>query len=315
MRKKKQNWWQRRTSDVTNFFSGFDFDRYVTLGSGVAISVMAAWYSIVGLAAIFPGAALSIMFMGSALEAGKVVAASYLFRNWKKLAWFFRIYLISAVMILMVITSIGIFGYLSKSHIEQNSNIEVAQGRVERINRSITRVQTQIDQKERELEQINAAIESMVAESFASRAVETQARQQPRIDRINTEIDNLESQIETLEEERAPYDTQIRNIETEVGPIRYVAELIYGESNPSLLERAVQYMIIFLVLVFDPLAITLIMLATRHKEDFEVRSNYDDEADQWLGKTKPKRGRKSNAVDLRSGKDLNIEINPLEKLR
>ena len=314
MARKKKKWYSSSIENVKKFFRGFNFDRYVTLVSGVAISIMAAWYSIVGLAAIFSGAAFSIMLMGAALEAGKVVAASYLFRNWGKLNYFFRGYLIAAVTVLMAITSMGIFGYLSKAHIEQSVNISYAQERADRINRSIERIQDRILQKERELEQVNAAIDSMINSNFASRAITTQERQTERIETINSEIENFESQIIILEEERAPFDQQIRSIEREVGPIRYVAELLFGESNKELLERAVQYMIIFLVLVFDPLAIILIMLATRHQEDYIVKTDYENEAKEWMNLS-PRRRIRSNAVatDGKTWKDTNVEV--IERLR
>jgi uncharacterized small protein (DUF1192 family) len=223
---------------------------------------MSAFYSIVGLAAIFSGASTAIYLMGTTLEIGKVVTASYLHRNWEKINVLMRVYFASAVIVLMAITSMGTFGYLSKAHIEHTSGNQVSQMKIDRINRQIASEQKDIERAEASLNQMDAAVESMIERDYATSGLRARNSQKEERLILQNSIRESEKRIDELLDERAPYDAQIQSIELEVGPIRYVAEMIYGESNTELLEKSVRWMIIFLVLVFDPLAVMLILVAT-----------------------------------------------------
>ncbi|NBR24327.1 MAG: hypothetical protein EBU08_11270, partial [Micrococcales bacterium] len=247
---------------TTKKITSLGVDRILALISGIAISVMSAFYSIVGLAAIFSGATTAIYLMGTTLEIGKVVTASYLHRNWSNIPVLMRAYFVSAVVVLMAITSMGTFGYLSKAHIEHTSGTEVSQIKIERINRQIASEQKDIDRAEANLAQLDAAVDSMISRDFANSGLRARAAQQEERAALEKAIKEAETKIDALTDERIPYDAQIKSLELEVGPIRYVAELIYGESNTQLLEKSVRWMIIFLVLVFDPLAIMLILVGT-----------------------------------------------------
>lgn len=259
-------------------------DRFIALLAGIAISIMSAFYSIVGLAAIFSGAQVAIYMMGSVLEIGKIVTASYLHRNWANIPILMRSYFIGAVLVLMAITSMGTFGYLSKAHIEHTSGNQVAEMKIDRIDREIALERKDIDRANIQLNQLDAAVNSMIERNLANTGLRALEGQEAKREELLGEIRQSEDKISALMEEKAPYDAKIKNIELEVGPIRYVAELIYGESNAELLEKSVRWMIIFLVLVFDPLAMGLILVGTsKDKPKPETQSNkYDREAREWM---------------------------------
>lgn len=303
-------------SDTIATVRGLDYDRIFPLVAGIFISVMSAYYSVIGLAAIFSGSADAVMVMGTALEIGKIITASYLYRNWQKLNILLKSYFLGAVVILMAITSMGTFGYLSKAHIEQSFVSGGTQASVDRINRQIARENTEITRAETALAQLDAAVNSMIGQDYATRGLTVRRSQIEERTALNATIDTAEEKIESLEEELAPYQTEIRRLEQEVGPIRYVAELIYGESNTTLLDKAVRWMIILLVFVFDPLAVLLIMVSTRGDGSTSFRlepraKEYEKDEQNWLKHLNPitqtRRVKMAKANDLKPW-DTTIEI-------
>jgi len=372
----------------------------------LGISAIAAFYSIVGLMAIFAAAAVPIIVMGGALEIGKIATTVWLHQNWQRAPKAFKYYLVPAVAILMFITSMGIFGFLSKAHIEQTSLSDEQQAEISQLQEKVMRSEAkiarwnteilrltkgvdirtdnlvekdgdalntiyaqidkekanaradadkQIDLQNKRLEQAaqrkasdieaaqkrkeqdiqvvqdrfknsfsKAKMDEAIAEinkieleavktaknnelsvaSAAQREIkaindrlnqrlkEIDAKYKPQLDGINNRIKSLRSQtevktgnvdkrvdelegfidaeqleIDKINEESAVYEKEYRKLEAEVGPIKYVAALIYGD-NPdvNMLERAVRWVIILLVVVFDPLALTLILAATKSFE-------------------------------------------------
>lgn len=280
--------------------SKINFDRYLALFAGITISIISAWYSIIGLTAIFAGAFWSIVIMGAALELGKIITAAYLYRNWNSIPGLMRAYFTLAVVVLMLITSMGTFGYLSKAHIEQASNSGNTEARIERIDQSIERENLRIQRAQQNISQLDSAINSMISNDFATRGLQARAKQQAERDALSAEISNAEANIDALLDEKAPLNEEVRNFQREVGPIRYVAELMYGASDEALLERSVRWIIIILVLVFDPLAVLLIMTTTK-KEEISPSEKYDAEAREWFQQN-------ANAVDGRNWKDMDVVI-------
>jgi len=278
--------------------SKINFDRYLALFAGITISIISAWYSIIGLTAIFAGAFWSIVIMGAALELGKIITAAYLYRNWNSIPGLMRTYFTLAVVVLMLITSMGTFGYLSKAHIEQASNSGNTEARIERIDQSIEREKLRIQRAEENISQLDSAINSMISNDFATRGLQARATQQAERDALSAEISNAEANIDALLDEKAPLNEEVRHFEREVGPIRYVAELMYGASDEALLERSVRWIIIILVLVFDPLAVLLIMTTTKKEE---ISPSEDAEAREWFQQN-------ANAVDGRNWKDMDVVI-------
>jgi hypothetical protein len=239
------------------------FLSYFTLFVALSLSVIAAWYSIVGLTAIFAAAVVPIIIMGGALEVAKITATVWLHEHWNRARWLMRLYLTSAVIILMIITSMGIFGFLSRAHIEQSAPIGDTAAQIEIIDEKIAIEQEVIEQYRRDLAILNQQIERFSELGAVSRGVNARAAQQAEREKIFAQIESSQQTITELRQQRAPLTADIRKIETEVGPIKYIAALIYGDNpDQNLLEKAVRWMIILLVAVFDPLAIMLVLAAT-----------------------------------------------------
>jgi hypothetical protein len=239
---------------------------YLALFTALIISGVAAFYSIVGLTAIFAAAFWPIVVMGTVLELGKIVASVWLKRYWDDVGWQLRSYLTFAVAVLMLITSMGIFGFLSRAHLEQGVPTSEVSARLEILDSEISVQRDNITQARASLaqldEQVNQRLSRGTSEQGAERAVAIRRQQARERAQLQQEIAQAQQRISNLSQERAPIATELRKVESEVGPIKYVAALIYGD-NPeaNLLERAVRWMIIIIVLVFDPLAIALILAA------------------------------------------------------
>lgn len=380
---------------------------FLTLLSALSISAVAIFYSIAGLAAIFAGAAVPIMIMGSVLEVGKLVTASWLYQNWTNAPKLIKYYLAIAVFVLMFITSMGIFGFLSKAHVEQTApssliinKIEQIDDRISRENNKISRfkidlqrlntgedvrVDSLVDSEQDKLQSIYERIDKEVASitSIANQSIQTQkdriAQAKERADRdikqiqermkgafskskfdkeidqvrknevavaasaqkeiisiqnklnsdiqaikdkyssqittINKKINELSTQanlktgdidvkikqiedklvvsyseVDSLTEEKFSLQTEIKKIEVEVGPIKYIAEFVYGETaDKNMLEEAVRWVIIIIIFVFDPLAVLMLIAANyslkqrygKSIEDFaesRFNKNVDDQA-------------------------------------
>ena len=365
---------------------------YWTILVALVISAIAAWYSIIGLVAIFAAAVMPVIIMGTALEIGKITSAIWLHFNWKTKRWMIKSYLVFAVALLMFITSMGIFGFLSKAHVEQNASMLEGVAQLERIEIEITRAEGEIERTEGKIEKLSTADTSTddgiqekirVAElsiqtvydrlkddvqftqdSLATAAApyEKQAEQadatlekmntyveenniralqglvgaaqdgrmgtrtadkvsefrdkteknrmmalfqlgkireasqndivtlreaadktiaqtnilinrlreqlgtatdtdvEPQIQELQAKIKDFELNLDTLFEEKYTIEAAGRELEAEVGPVKYIAELVYGEeANRDTLEDAVRWVILILVIVFDPLAIVLVI--------------------------------------------------------
>lgn len=281
-----------------------DWNKWIPLLAGIAISAISAIYSVVGLATIFAGSAESVVLMGSALEVGKVVTASYLYRNWKNLHLLVRIYFTVAVIILMLITSMGTFGYLSRAHIEHVGSSAVVEEQITNINQQLAVAQSREARVQTQLNQLDAAVNSMISNDYASRGLDARNRQSAQRTDLEHQIDAYETQITQLNDQKNHLQTRVDTIQRDLGPIRYVAELFYGRSDPALLEKAVRMMIILLVIVFDPLAVILIMMST---------NNGPSKKPVRRGPTKrqPRQIRtQATKTDGNKWEDINISITP-----
>ena len=243
----------------------------IILFTALTLSTVAAYYSIVGLVAIFSAAPIPIMIMGGALEVGKIVSTVFLHNNWKRLGWAYKSYLIPAVVILMLLTSLGIFGLLSKAHSDQSLVSGDAMSKVAIYDEKIKTLQENIESAKKTLQQMNTQVDARLnrsdSESGAERAVTIRKQQAKERAELQKEIATAQKEVIKLQEERAPLAAEFRKVEAEVGPIRYIAALIYGDNpDTNLLERAVRWVIILIVIVFDPLALTLILAANKQFE-------------------------------------------------
>ena len=299
----------------------------------ITISSVAIYYSVAGLVAIFAAAAVPIIIMGTALEVGKLVAAVWLHRYWSRAAWWLKTYLSIAVVVLMIITSMGIFGFLSKAHVEQNlasdtvtQRIEIIEGKilaeekyierqndvleriqskdksgVDRFNQDIAIEQKKIDDAYARIEVLDADVEAFTSRNKGfggtgrvKQGLELREKQGPEREALMLKIEQASNKIDEIREKNdksldkvdnqvavaeknifdsttridgflldlEPLKGQVMKLESEVGPIRYIAEFVYGEeADRNLLEEAVRWVIITIIFVFDPLAVLLLIAA------------------------------------------------------
>ena len=233
----------------------------VTLTVALCISAVAAYYSIVGLMAIFSASAFSIAVMGVVLEIGKLVTASWLYQNWKTVPKVLKYYLTSAVVILMFITSMGIFGYLSKSHIDAGTNTSQITVKLDRVNSRIASEQKTIDRAERQLENLDKALERYVELGAVSKGLDRRESQEEERLKLTNMVNKSQEKIDEYLDEKSEYQLEIKNFEVEVGPLKYISALLYGDDALTFLENAVRWVILILVFVFDPLAVLLVVAA------------------------------------------------------
>ena len=234
----------------------------ITFISAIAISLIAAGYSILGLATLFAGAAVPIIAMGSALEVGKLVAASWLYHNWREgIPRALKAYLFTAIIVLVFITSVGIFGFLSKAHLDQvrptgNNAVQIAL-----IDKQIEQQNLIIDRAENTLDRLDKALDVYIAKEYVSRGLKERKKQKEERDFLNAEIKKAMDEIARLTSEKGNIEIEQLKIEADVGPLKYVAELIYGDNAKDHFDEAVRIIILILIFVFDPLAVLLLIAA------------------------------------------------------
>jgi hypothetical protein len=232
--------------------------------SGLTLSSVAIYYSVIGLTAIFAAAFWPIVVMGTTLEVSKLVAASWLKANWERIPLLMKTYMLIAVVVLMLITSMGIFGFLSKAHSDNSLVSGDVQAKIALYDEKIKTARENIDANRKVLKQMDEAVDQVMgrstSETGADKAVAIRRSQQKERARIASEIAAEQKAISKLSEERAPIAAEVRKVEAEVGPIKYIAAMIYGDNpDANLLEKAVTWVIMVIVAVFDPLAVLLLL--------------------------------------------------------
>ena len=235
----------------------------LTFFSAISISVIAAGYSIMGLATLFSGAVIPIIAMGTALEIGKLVSASWLYQNWKNsnVSVLLKTYLFTAIVVLVFITSMGIFGFLSKAHLDQVKPTSNNAIQIELLDSKINTQERRIDRAQSTLDQLDKALDVYIEKEFVTRGLKERKKQEPERLALNEEITDASNILGDLMLEKNTIKIEQDKIEAEVGPLKYVAELIYGDSAEDYFDSAVRIVIIILVFVFDPLAVLLLIAA------------------------------------------------------
>lgn len=234
----------------------------LALISAMAISAVAGYFSIIGLTVIFSGAFWPVIIMGSVLEIGKLVTASWLYRNWHSTSGLIKSYLTVAVALLMLITSLGIFGFLSRAHIEQQLIANTGDAELVKIlDSKIEYQQQQIDDVDKQVSQIDDNVAKMTEKGQTKSSLQAIKQQKTTRDELITKKDSLIDKMSELKTEKITAETRVKKLEAEVGPLKYVAALIYDDADADTLEKAVRLVIILLVLVFDPLAVVLLIAA------------------------------------------------------
>ena len=260
---------------------------FLTFLTAIALSAVAAYYSVIGLAEIFPGSFWPVVIMGAVLESSKLVTVSWLYRNWHSAGLLLKGYLSVAVTILMLITSMGIFGYLSKAHLEHSSDTSPLQSKVQLLEEKIRVERETIEESRKELKQLDAIVDQTVGRTTDEKGIlqaQTLRRsQQKDRGRLVSQIELSQKNIAVYREELAPLSVEFKKAEADLGPIKYVAALAYGEeAGDGVVEKAVRLVIGLIIIVFDPLAILLLIAGNislaNHKKVEEVKPNktWDD---------------------------------------
>jgi len=235
---------------------------YLALAVALALSGVSGYYSIIGLTTIFASAFWPVVVMGSVLEVGKLVTASWLYRNWRHTPFLIKTYLSTAVIVLMFITSMGIFGFLSKAHIDQTVNLNTgAVDQIQILNSKIGFEKQSIEDLDKQIQQIDAALNKMTDRGQAATALKAADQQRKTRESLVKRKDDHVKNISVYTEQRIKLESEFKKLEAEVGPIRYIADLVYEVQSTENLERSVRMVILLLVFVFDPLAIVLLIAA------------------------------------------------------
>ena len=209
--------------------------------TAIALSSIAAFYSVIGLAQIFPGSFWPIVLMGGVLEIAKLVTVSWLYNNWDVTNRAMRYYFLVAIVFLMLITSMGIFGYLSKAHLE--TNITVGANSVQ--------IKT-IEQQEK------------IAKDRLAYLLKKAGDDPDKIARrTDNAIQETQEELKKLSEQKLPLLKEENALLAEVGPIKYIAEAIYDKEDPNFIYKAVRVVILVIIVVFDPLAVLLLIAANQ----------------------------------------------------
>jgi len=230
----------------------------------LTISVVAEYFSIVGLMAIFSAAALPVAVMGISLALGKLTISVWLKANWKRCPIIYKFYLIPAIIFLMLLTSIGCIGYLSKAHNDHYLVSSGVQSKLAIYDEKIRVARENIDSDRKQLKQMDDAVEQILVrsstEAGATRATALRKSQQQDHTALTKDIETQQTIIQHLNEEAAPIRAENRKVEAEVGPIKYIAEF-FADGQTIDIDKSVRWMIIMIVLVFDPLAILMLIAA------------------------------------------------------
>ena len=276
------------------------FTILITFLSAISISVIAAGYSIVGLSTLFAGAVVPIIAMGSALEVGKLVAASWLYNNWrnKLVPYTIKMYLTFAVIVLIFITSMGIFGFLSKAHLDQVQPTSSNNIKIELIDKQIKQEELIIERSQKTLTLLDKTLEKYIDLEYVTRGLKEREKQKEEREALQLAINNASDKIAELTDKKAVLELEQDKIEAEVGPIKYVAELIYGDNAKDHFDKAVRWVIIVLIFVFDPLAVLLLIAANISlrsrkvaKEEKENKKQKDYQKEATNAKARAKRVR------------------------
>lgn len=250
---------------------------YLALFSGLLISIISEYFSILGLTVIFPASPITVATMGVTLGIGKLTSTIWLKQNWNIAPFPIKVYLLTAICSLMVITSMGTFGVLSKAHSDQSLVSGDVMAKIAVFDEKIKIAKENIDANRKALKQLDEAVDQVMArsttETGANRAVAIRRAQAKERTRLQNEIAAEQKTINQLSEERAPIAAEVRKVEAEVGPIKYIAAFVYGNTDTTILEKAVTWVIIIIIAVFDPLAVILLLASQISFQNFRDRVN------------------------------------------
>ena len=228
---------------------------HIAFATSLLVAGVAAWFSVIGLATIFSGSWWPVIIMGGVLEIGKLVTAAFLHLNWKQIGIAMRGYLCMAVFVLMVITSLGIFGFLAKANIEQNLQGDSYSLEMSIIDKRISAKESQL----KRLEDRTANLDNIIDTARPEDRNYIDGRQKEERQQIALAVDPIVDDIVQLNNDKLPLQRLQLEQDGEIGPIKYVAEMIYGENAIDKIDNAARILILFIIFAFDPLAVLLLV--------------------------------------------------------
>tara|TARA_Y100000004_G_C8826362_1_gene374182 strand:- start:14 stop:850 length:837 start_codon:yes stop_codon:yes gene_type:complete len=255
--------------------------------------------------------------MGSALEVGKLIAASWLYNNWRSdlVPGLLKTYLFTAIIVLVFITSMGIFGFLSKAHLDQVKPTAGNELSITVIDKQIKQQNLIIERAETALNQLDKSIAIYFENDMASKGLRERKKQKAERDLLRQTIDEATAKIVNLNNSRSQVELEQIKIEAEVGPLKYVAELIYGDNAKDHFDSAVRIVILVLIFVFDPLAVLLLIAANISLRQWRMKRNLTKAKDEERLKNKLKRLEKNTKKYKKRQRDFRkIMASDLESL-
>lgn len=235
------------------------FFRMLLFLSSMLVAGSAAYFSVLGIATLFSGSYYQVMVMAGALEFGKVIGTSFLYRYWSKTTWWLRTYLTSAILVLMAVTSLGIFGYLSAAYQVNSAKFTGIDSQITLIEQQKTSIDTEINQINARIETLNSSRESQ-EKRLPSMSRQAAAPIYADIERAGVEIRDLTARVQTLQTHKFEKDNEIISLKGEItktkdiGTFKFIAEQV---NQP--LDTVVLWFICLLIAVFDPLAVALLL--------------------------------------------------------
>lgn len=228
---------------------------HLAILAALFLSCVSAYFSITGMVMLFSGASVAVMIMATALEFSKIISVAWLQRHWKTSSKLIKTYLILATAILILLTSMGTFGYLSRAYLVTSDSLQLSQLQIQPL-------QHQIDFEQRKLKNAQTSLDTLdrLANTIDLKdAVLIRSRQRGERQRIDNQINDSIEKLEVLNTKLLPLRTKEAITTSDIGPLKYISEMIYGESSAEHSDKAVRFVIIFIVIVFDPLAIILLL--------------------------------------------------------
>lgn len=241
---------------------------WLTFFTGLALSGVAAYYSVIGLAMVFAGAFMPVVILASLLELSKLVAVSWMYRYRQLAGWIVRTYFYAAILVLMSVTSMGIFGYLTRAHVETEGTYTTAQLTLQEIQQREAQLQDERTQIQTELKTLNEQSNQLVSQLGAAQrlngsqgAVNVQRQTTARRSQLLTDLKRINADLTTTQKERIATEADTMKATADIGPLRYVAQTIYGTDDVATVRKAVIALTAILMVVFDPMAIMLLIAA------------------------------------------------------
>lgn len=239
------------------------FFSVLTLLTALSLASVSGLFSIFGFMSIYAGMPIYALIMGIVTEGAKLVTTSWIYRNWEYCDWKLKIPLLYFTAALMIATSIGVFGFLSKAHLQQGSETIDNSAKIEQLINQIQREKAVILDDEKLIAQLDATVNSFLGKDRTDRSLSVRKSQAPQRKQLRDDIDSAQKRIDAINKEKFQLESEIRKIQLDVGPIRYIAELFYGSESDTNknIELAVRMFTLLLVSTLDPLAVVLLIAA------------------------------------------------------